>query len=179
MPRLSHFMFRNPGFPSLFVPYHDSNDFYYSGHVGTCFIVVLETRAKKWYRLSYLCTFIMINQWIMMMFVRAHYIIDMTTGLMVAHYFHKIGERLSYFIDVKFFRQHLPPPPSGTAEKVGDESVEVNEQQVTKIGPLRLEKSTSREQFHYHYCKSCGWSNDRPIYFSHPEEHAKIKTVAP
>jgi hypothetical protein len=161
------------------VPYHDSNDFYYSGHIGTCFIVVLEARAKKWYRLSWFCFFVMINQWFMMMLVRAHYIIDLTTGLMVAHYMHKLAERLSYIIDIKCFRQHLPAPPTGTAEKVGDESVIVKEQHVTKIGSIKLEKSSSREHFHFHYCKSCGWSNDRPMFFSHSEEHVMIKTVAP
>jgi hypothetical protein len=39
-----------------------------------------------------------------MMLVRAHYIIDLVTGLMVAHYMHKLAERLSYVIDVKWFR---------------------------------------------------------------------------
>ena len=179
MPRLDGFLFRYPGFPSLCVPYHDSNDFYYSGHIGTCFIVVLEARAKKWYRLSWFCFFVMINQWFMMMLVRAHYIIDLTTGLMVAHYMHKLAERLSYIIDIKCFRQHLPAPPTGTAEKVGDESVEVKEQHVTKIGSIKLEKSSSREHFHYQYCKSCGWSNERPLLFCHKEEQVLLKTVVP
>ena len=128
MPRLEGFLFRYPGFPSLCVPYHDSNDFYYSGHIGTCFIVVLEARAKKWYKMSWVCLIVMINQWIMMMLVRAHYIIDLITGMMVAHYMHKLEERISYLIDVKWFRQHLPPPPPlESVEKVGDESANVKD----------------------------------------------------
>lgn len=110
MTRLDGFLFRYPGFPSLSIPYHDSNDFFYSGHVGTCFILVLEARAKRWYRLSWMCFFIMCNQWIFMMFIRTHYVIDMVTGLIVAHYMHIIGERLSYLVDVKIMRQHLTKP---------------------------------------------------------------------
>lgn len=104
MTRLPGFLFRYPGFPSLSVPYHDSNDFYYSGHVGTCFILVLESRAKGWNRMSWMCLFIMCNQWIMMMLIRTHYVIDMVTGVIVAHYMHILGERLSYLIDVKIMR---------------------------------------------------------------------------
>ena len=129
MTRLNGFLFRYPGFPSLTVPYHDSNDFYYSGHIGTCFILVLEARAKKWYRLSYSCLFVLCNQWIMMMLIRTHYIIDMVTGLIVAHYMHMLAERISFLVDVKWMRQHL------TKEDV------------------------IRENFHFKPCKDCGWSN--------------------
>ena len=172
MPRLEYFLFRYPGFPSLCVPYHDSNDFYYSGHIGTCFIVVLEMRAKKWYRMSNMCLFVMANQWIMMMCVRAHYIIDLITGFMVAHYMHKIAERVSYLIDIKWFRQHLPPPPVQGSAKVGDESIEVGEQSKWSqlLRRFKMEKSTAREHFHFQYCKSCGWSNDRPLLYCHKEE---------
>lgn len=110
MTRLDGFLFHYPGFPSLTIAYHDSNDFYYSGHVGTCFIMFLEARAKKWYRFSYMSLFIMSNQWIMMMLIRTHYIIDMVTGVIVAHYMHILGERLSFFLDCKVLRQHLTKP---------------------------------------------------------------------
>jgi hypothetical protein len=107
MTRLDGFLFRYPGFPSLTVPYHDSNDFFYSGHVGTCFILVLEARTKGWYRLSWFCFFVMCNQWIMMMLIRTHYVIDMVTGVIIAHYLHILAERLSFLVDVKIMRQHL------------------------------------------------------------------------
>lgn len=107
MPRLDGLLFRYPGFPSLTVPYHDSSDFYYSGHVGTCFILVLEARTKGWYRLSWFCFFVMCNQWLMMMLIRAHYVIDMVSGLIIAHYLHILAERLSFLVDVKIMRQHL------------------------------------------------------------------------
>jgi phage-related holin len=43
----------------------------------------------------------------MMMLIRTHYVIDMITGVIVAHYMHILGERLSYLVDVKIMRQHV------------------------------------------------------------------------
>lgn len=104
MPRLPGFLFSYPGMYSITVPYHDTNDFYYSGHIGTCFLITLEFRAYKFYKMSYFTFFILANQWIMMMMVRTHYIIDMVTGLIVAHYMFIWAEKLCYFVDVKLMR---------------------------------------------------------------------------
>ena len=104
MTRLEGFLFSNPGFRSFVVPYHDTNDFYYSGHVGVCTLVALEYYSSKWYKMSYFTTFILINQWIMMMLVRTHYIIDMVTGLIMAHYVFMWSERIAFYVDAKFWR---------------------------------------------------------------------------
>ena len=42
-----------------------------------------------------------------MMLIRTHYVIDMVTGLIVAHYMHMIAERISFLVDVKWMRQNL------------------------------------------------------------------------
>jgi hypothetical protein len=39
-----------PGFPSIFIPYGKTNDFFYSGHVGLCVIVFHELITAKKYR---------------------------------------------------------------------------------------------------------------------------------
>jgi hypothetical protein len=44
------------------------------------------------------------------MLIRTHYVIDMVTGLIMAHYMHQVAERMSYFIDVKLLRQNLTKP---------------------------------------------------------------------
>ena len=36
------FLWTDPGVIALTVPYHDTNDFYWSGHIGTCTIYTLE-----------------------------------------------------------------------------------------------------------------------------------------
>ena len=63
-------------------------------------IVTLELRANKWYKLSYFTTFILLNEWIMLILLRVHYLIDTITGVIMAHYIHIGSERLSYYVDV-------------------------------------------------------------------------------
>jgi len=100
MRRLDGFLFHYPGIPSLVVVYHDSYDFFYSGHIGTCFIITMEYRACKWFKMHYFTLFIMLNQWFMMTCVRTHYVIDMIAGVIVAHYMHMIAEKICYYFDV-------------------------------------------------------------------------------
>lgn len=100
MYRPDGFLWSFPGVYSLTVPYHDTNDFFYSGHVGTCFLITLEYWSAKWYKMSYFTVFILLNQWILMTFVRTHYIIDLVTGVIMAHYCHMASEWIIYFFDV-------------------------------------------------------------------------------
>ena len=37
-----NYIFRYPGFPSLFVPYDKTTDFFFSGHVGGSLIATME-----------------------------------------------------------------------------------------------------------------------------------------
>lgn len=101
MPRIEGFIFEHPGVHSFTVPYHDTNDFFYSGHVGTCFLLFKEYRTTKWTKMSYFCIFTLINQWMMMCLIRNHYVIDMITGVIMANWFYNFAERLSFFVDVK------------------------------------------------------------------------------
>ena len=45
MGRPSGFLWSDPGIPSITVPYHDTNDFFFSGHVGASVIYLLEFKA--------------------------------------------------------------------------------------------------------------------------------------
>jgi hypothetical protein len=101
MGRLDGDLWSYPGFFSLTVPYPDVNDFYFSGHVGSCTLIFLEYRASKWRKMSYWTFFILSNQWIMMMSVRTHYIIDFIGGVLFANYCHRLAEKVSYLIDIK------------------------------------------------------------------------------
>ena len=104
MGRLEGFIFSYPGIPSLTVPYHDANDFFYSGHVGTCLLVILEYRSGGFYKMACFATFVLINQWIMLCLVRTHYIIDLITGIVMSHYFFMLSERISFVFDVLAMR---------------------------------------------------------------------------
>ena|ERR1035437_4588491 len=101
MGRPEGFLWTYPGMHSIVVPYHDSNDFYFSGHIGSCVLIAFEYRAAKWKKMSYVSFFVMANQWIMLMFVRTHYIIDLVGGFIISHYIYILSDKLSFFIDVK------------------------------------------------------------------------------
>jgi hypothetical protein len=104
MTRLEGFTFFDPGMYSITVPYHDVNDFFYSGHVGTCMLVYLEFRSAKYYKLSYFVMFILINEWLMLCLVRTHYIIDLITGVIVAQYVFQISEKICFVSDAVLLR---------------------------------------------------------------------------
>jgi hypothetical protein len=154
MRRLDGFLFRYPGIPSLVVVYHDSNDFFFSGHIGTCFIVALEYKACKWFKMHYLMLFIMCNQWFMMTCVRTHYIIDMITGVVIAHYFHMLSEKLTYYVDV-------------TLLKIGSTETELA---ASGAGSRRNRK-------YYKPCHKCGWSNDYAGDYMSSNEKSWLKHV--
>ncbi|CAI2372230.1 unnamed protein product [Moneuplotes crassus] len=94
------YLWRYPGFPSLVVPYGQTNDFFYSGHVGGALIMTLEYRTlatelsnhKMMMRAMQIFGFLtIISQIFLMIFLRGHYSIDMITGLIVGHYFYIIA----------------------------------------------------------------------------------------
>jgi len=101
MARSEGYLFSDPGIPSFTVPYHDTDDFFFSGHVGTCMIWMLENFAQGKTVMGVLAFFIMIFQWIYLTVIRGHYIIDLITGLMVAHFSHMQAEWIVYYVDVK------------------------------------------------------------------------------
>jgi len=99
--RMEGFLWFDPGFPALTIPYHDMNDFYYSGHVGSSFMYMWEFYQNRKTKFGHIGLFVHLNMWVLLIAVRTHYWIDMITGLMVAHFAIIIAERLSFLIDVK------------------------------------------------------------------------------
>lgn len=53
-----------PGFPSISTAYFGVNDFYYSGHVGLCTILMYEMIASKENKLFPLNLFVLAYEWI-------------------------------------------------------------------------------------------------------------------
>jgi hypothetical protein len=90
-----------PGFPSFSVPYFETSDFWYSGHVGACTIYMMEFFINGHENFGKMILLILINEWIFLTLIRVHYIIDLVSGLFIAHSVVIIGEWLSYFLDVK------------------------------------------------------------------------------
>jgi len=63
----------DPGFPSLVVPYGNTTDFFYSGHVGFLNISALEWYKHKMYKMSYLTIFIIVYMIFVLLIFRGHY----------------------------------------------------------------------------------------------------------
>ena len=101
MGRPVGFLWSYPGIISLTVPYFDTNDFYFSGHVGSSTIFSAEYLSMKWYKMAGIIIFVIFNMWITMTFLRTHYIIDFTSGYVFGRFVHRIGEKISYYPDVK------------------------------------------------------------------------------
>lgn len=99
MRKHEDFIWEFPGIYSATVSYHDTTDFFFSGHVGINLIAALELRRFKLPKLSYLSYFGIIVQVTTMMVTRGHYSIDLVAGLIAAHYLNILSYKLTYFPD--------------------------------------------------------------------------------
>jgi hypothetical protein len=88
-----------PGIMSIFVPYGETADFFYSGHVGVCMLQYLEFSKVQWHYWSYFALTTMFMQFVMMISLRSHYTIDMVAGFIFAHYFFMLADEYSYIVD--------------------------------------------------------------------------------
>jgi len=93
------FFWNYPGFPSLFVAYGETPDFWWSGHIGILMIMFLEFRSAGWYRFSIynICT--LVYTFWMMIVSRDHYTIDMISGFIIGHYLWIMFDKYSYIFD--------------------------------------------------------------------------------
>jgi hypothetical protein len=88
-----------PGFPSLFVSYIKSNDFFYSGHVGLPVLQICELYKIKKYNWIPISVFIVILEFFTMIVLRGHYTVDLFAGIIIAHYSFMISDKFIYIVD--------------------------------------------------------------------------------
>jgi len=89
-----------PGIHAITIPYFDTNDFYWSGHVGSSSVFMLEYARSGYPKMACYAFFVVVSEWFMLTATRDHYIIDLVTGLMLAQYIHRWGEKLAFVFDV-------------------------------------------------------------------------------
>ena len=92
-----------PGVMSIFVPYGETYDFFYSGSVGVCMFNFLEFQAVGWTSWSIISIFTLVYQCFMHIALRSHYTMDIISGIVFAHYFWIISEKYSYLVDWHLF----------------------------------------------------------------------------
>ena len=101
MSRPVGFLWSYPGIMALTVPYFDTNDFYFSGHVASTTLFTSEHLSTRSYKMAGIIMFYIVDVWVSLTFLRTHYIADFASGFAVSRVFHRAGETLSYFTDVK------------------------------------------------------------------------------
>jgi hypothetical protein len=77
-------IWRDPGFPSLFVTYGVGNDFYFSGHTALAVYGAMQLSALQIPLLTVLGAIVAVLQVIAVIVMRAHWTMDVLAGLFAA-----------------------------------------------------------------------------------------------
>ena len=88
-----------PGFPSVVVPYVNSSDFFFSGHLGILTFLLLENRESKDTLMTWVSVVSIAFEFWMMVVLRAHYTIDLISGIVFAHYIWIISKKPGLWLD--------------------------------------------------------------------------------
>ncbi|MFA5841298.1 MAG: phosphatase PAP2-related protein [Candidatus Paceibacterota bacterium] len=99
LPTPKGIIWHNPGFPSLFVTYGVSNDFFFSGHTAVAMLGLLQIMqsAPLWF--VFVCFILVIVQAVSMIVLRAHYTIDVFAAVVVAWIANMIAIQIAPILD--------------------------------------------------------------------------------
>ena len=99
LPVPSGMIWHYPGFPSLLVTYHVANDFFFSGHTAIAVFGAIElTRFhRKWLTVSSIA--LVFFEVAAVLILRAHYTMDVFTGILAALCVARLSERISPALD--------------------------------------------------------------------------------
>jgi len=88
-----------PGFPSLLVTYHVANDFFFSGHTAIAVFSAIELSRfhRKW--LTVTSVLLVVFEIAAVLILRAHYTMDVFTGMLAAFWVSRLSERISPALD--------------------------------------------------------------------------------
>src|SRR5712691_12199849 len=98
LPPPPNMIWHYPGFPSLLVTYHVANDFFFSGHTAIAVFGAIELSRLRRTWLTVLAILIACFELATVLILRAHYTMDVFTGLVaalwVAHFAELVSPRL-------------------------------------------------------------------------------------
>ena len=89
----------NPGFPSITVSYLKTNDFYYNSQVGLILLCSLDFFMDGMYIFYGISSCFIIFQCLLLIFLRGAYIIDIISGLVIAHFVFMVVNHYIKYID--------------------------------------------------------------------------------
>jgi len=99
LPAPPSMIWHYPGFPSLLVTYSVVGDYFFSGHTAIAVFAATEVARlrKRW--LTVLSVLIVLFEMVTVLVLRAHYTMDVFTGLIAALLVAAVAEKLSAPID--------------------------------------------------------------------------------
>jgi len=99
LPPPPNLIWRDPGFPSLLVTYRVANDYFFSGHTAVASLGATEVArlGRPW--LTALAWLVAVSEMATVLVLRAHYTMDVFTGIVTALGAATVAKRLSPFID--------------------------------------------------------------------------------
>jgi PAP2 superfamily protein len=99
LPPPPNMIWHYPGFPSLLVTYHVANDFFFSGHTAIAVFGAIELSRLRRNWLTVFAIAIVIFEVATVLVLRAHYTMDVFTGIVAALWVARFSERVSPRID--------------------------------------------------------------------------------
>jgi hypothetical protein len=114
LPSPPNTLWHNPGFPSLLVTYGVGNDYFFSGHTAMAVFGATELIriGKRW--LTAVAVLIIIFEVTTVVVLRAHYTMDVFTGLIAALLVASFIARLSIPVDRALAKVKSPAQPHTT-----------------------------------------------------------------
>jgi membrane-associated phospholipid phosphatase len=88
-----------PGFPSLLVTYRVANDFFFSGHTAIAVFGAVELSRLRRNWLTTVALLVVLFEVATVLVLRAHYTMDVFTGIVAALWMAQLGERISPRLD--------------------------------------------------------------------------------
>jgi hypothetical protein len=99
LPPPPNMIWHYPGFPSLLVTYHVANDFFFSGHTAIAVFGAIELSRLRRNWLTVFAVLIVLFEIATVLILRAHYTMDVFTGIVAALWVARFSERVSPHID--------------------------------------------------------------------------------
>lgn len=102
LPAPPNTIWHNPGFPSLLVTYTVANDYFFSGHTAIAAFAATELARFRCRWLTLAAIVLVVFEIAAVIVLRAHYTMDVFTGIVAALWVAHLSERLSPPIDRYF-----------------------------------------------------------------------------
>jgi PAP2 superfamily C-terminal len=99
LPPPPNMIWHYPGFPSLLVTYHVANDFFFSGHTAIAVFGAVELFRLRHNWLMTAAVLLVFFEVATVLILRAHYTMDVFTGIVAALWVAHLAERISPRLD--------------------------------------------------------------------------------